>query len=136
MLTIDISCHLHDLRELHTLLRRRLKILDRENLQPTLIDQLRRQFHIGPLQPRHNRCPQVHTLYHANQSLRNSITSDNSAEDVHEDGCDFGIAGDEVESLLDCLGRGASTNVEEVGWGAPVQLDDVHCGHCKAGAID
>ena len=111
MLTINIPRHLHHFRKLHALLCRRLQILNREDLQPTVIDQLCRQFHVGPLQSRDDGCPQVHALHHANQSLRNGITSDDSAEDVDEDGRDFGIAGDEVEGLFDCLRRCTSTNV-------------------------
>lgn len=98
--------------------------------------QFRSLLHVCPLQPRNNRRPQVHRLYHADQALRNGITSYNTAEDVDKDSCDFWIAGNEVECLLDSLRRGTSTNIKEIGWLTAVQLDNVHCCHCQAGAVD
>ena len=95
-----------------------------------------RHLHVRPLQSSDNRCPQVHTLHHANQSLRNSVAPHNPSKDIHKNGCDFRVRGDEVEGLLDGLGGGAAADVEEVCGLAAVELDDVHGGHGEAGAVD
>ena len=47
----------------------------------------------------------------------------------------LGVAGDELEGLLDLVGGGAAAHVQEVGRGAAVQLDDVHRRHGQAGAV-
>lgn len=39
------------------------------------------------------------------------------------------IGSNDLEGLLDLLGRGATSYIQEVGRAAPVQLDDVHCCH-------
>lgn len=148
--------HLHNLTELNRLLRRGLQILDREDLQARLVDlssvsipsrptihsseedtdQLRSFLHIRTLQPRHDRRPQVHSLHHADQPLCDSITPYYTPKDINEDSSDFRIACYKVEGLLDSLRRSASSHVEEVGRLSAVQLDNVHCRHCKAGSVD
>ena len=92
--------------------------------------------HIRPLQPRHNRRPQIHTLNHTDQTLCNRVTPHDAPEDIHKDGGDFGIRGDEVKGLLDGLRGGAAAHVEEVGGLAAVEFDDVHGRHGEAGAVD
>ncbi len=99
-------------------------------------DQLRGLLHVCTLQPRHDRRPQIHSLHHTDQPLRNSIAPYYTAEDIHKYGRNFRIACNEVEGLLNGLRCGASTNIKKVGWLSAVQLDDVHCCHCKAGAVD
>ena len=94
-----------------------------------------RHLHICPLQPRDNRRPQIHALHHANQTLRNGIAPHDPPKDIHEYGCDFRVRGDEVKGLLDGLRGSAPTHVKEVGGLTTVELDDVHSGHCKAGAV-
>ena len=95
-----------------------------------------RLLHIRALQSSHDGRPQVHALDDTDQSLSNGVTSDDTAKDVDEDGCDFGVAGDEVEGLFDGLRSGSSANVEEVGGLAAVELDDVHCGHGETSPVD
>ena len=95
-----------------------------------------RLLHIRSLQSSHDRRPQVHALNNTDQSLSNGITSYDTAKDVDEDSCNFGITGDEVEGLFDRLRSGSTANVEEVGGLAAVELDDVHCGHGETSAVD
>lgn len=95
-----------------------------------------RHFHVRPLQPCNNWCPQIHAFDHRYQSLSNSIASNNSTKDVHKDCCDFGIAGDEVERLLDGLWRRSPADVEEISRLSAIKLDDIHSGHRQASPID
>ena len=95
-----------------------------------------RNLHVRPLQPRHNRRPQIHTLHHTNQPLGDSIAPYDPPEDIYEDGCNFWVRGDEIKGLLDGLRGSAAANIEEVCRLAAVELDDVHGGHGEAGAVD
>ena len=95
-----------------------------------------RRLHVGALQTGNDRRLEVHALDDLDETLGNGVAADDTAEDVDEDGSDLGVGGDEVERLADSLGRGTASNVEEVGRRAAVQLDDVHGGHGKTGAVD
>ena len=66
-----------------------------------MTDQLLRNFHIRALQARDNRSAEIHALDDGYEPLCDGVTTYNSTEDVDENGCDFGVAGDEVEGLLD-----------------------------------
>ena len=79
-----------------------------------------RLLHIRPLQPCHDWRSEVHALHYANQPLRNSITPHDPAENIDEYGSNFGVAGDEIESLFDRLRSGASAHIEEIRRLAPV----------------
>ena len=95
-----------------------------------------RHLHIRPLQPSNNRSPKIHAFDNSNKALGNGVASYDTTENVDEDGSDFGIAGDEIERLLDCLRGGSATNIKEIGRSASVEFNDVHGRHCKTGAID
>ena len=95
-----------------------------------------RHLHVRPLQPRHDRRSQIHAFHHTDQALRNGITPDNTAKDIHENRRHFRVRRDKVKRLLDSLRCGAAADVEEVGGLAAVELDDVHGGHGKASAVD
>jgi hypothetical protein len=98
--------------------------------------QLVRRLHVGTLQTGNDGSLEVHLLDDLDQTLGNSVAADDTTEDVDEDGSDLGVGGDQVESLANGLRGGTASNVEEVGGGAAVQLDDVHGGHGKTGTVD
>lgn len=91
---------------------------------------------IGTLQPCNDGYPQVHRLNNGDQTFGNSIATHDTTEDVDKDGSDLGVRGDELESLLDGLGGGTSTNVQEVSRRTTVQLDDIHGSHGKTSTVD
>ena len=62
--------------------------------------------------------------------LINGLTRDNQAPDTH-----LRVSGDDLEGLLDLLGRSTATHVQEVGRGATVKLDNVHSGHGQASSV-
>ncbi|PQE24070.1 hypothetical protein CJF31_00002271 [Rutstroemia sp. NJR-2017a BVV2] len=128
--------HLDNLRELNSLLGRALQVIDREDLKTRLIDQLVRSLHVRSLQSGDDGDSQVHALDGADETLSNSVTSDNTTEDVDEDSSDLGVGSDEGESLLDSLWSSSTSNIEEVGGLAAVKLDDVHGGHGETGSSD
>ena len=92
--------------------------------------------HVGTLQTGDNGNAQAHLLHNVDQTLRNSVTADDTAKDVDEDRRDLGVAGDEVESRLDGSGGGTATDVQEVGGATTVELDDIHGGHGQTGTVD
>lgn len=91
---------------------------------------------VGTLKTGNDGDLEVHALDGPDETSGDSITSDDTTEDVDEDSGDLGIAGDELESLTDSSGSGTTTNVEEVGGLSTVQLDDVHGSHGKTGTVD
>ena len=91
---------------------------------------------IGPLETSDDRNSQVHVLNSCDESLSNSITSNNTSEDVHEDRGNLRVVGDETEGLLDGLGSGSSATVKEVGGLTAVELDDIHSGHSQPGTVN
>jgi hypothetical protein len=95
-----------------------------------------RRLHVGTLQTSNDGSLQVHALDDLDQTLGDSIAADDTTEDVDEDGSDLGVRGDQVERLADSLRGGTSSNIQEVGGRATVQLDDVHGGHGQTGTVD
>lgn len=91
---------------------------------------------VGTLETGNDRDLEVQALDGLDKTSGDGVTSDDTTEDVDEDGGDLGVAGDELESLLDGGGSGTTTNVEEVSGLTTVQLDDVHGGHGKTGTVD
>ena len=91
---------------------------------------------VGSLQTSNNGYPQVHGLYDGDQALGDGIATHNTTEDVNKDSSDLGVRGDELESLLDGLRGGTSTNVQEVSRVTTVELDDVHGSHGETGTVD
>jgi len=92
--------------------------------------------HVGTLQPSNNRSLEVHLVDNLDETLGNSVATDDTTEDVDEDGSNLGVAGDQVERLPDSLGCSTATNVEEVSGRTAVQLDNVHGSHGETGTVD
>ena len=65
-----------------------------------------------------------------------NIATQNSAENIDEDGFDPRIANQYAEGVFDLIRGGAAADIEEVGGGAASVFDDVHGGHGEAGAVD
>lgn len=95
-----------------------------------------RHLHIRPLQPSNNGSPKIHALDNGDKPLGNGVAAYDAAEDVDKDGCNFRVAGYEIEGLLDCLGGSSTSNIKKVGRSASIELNYVHGCHCKTGAID
>ncbi len=93
-------------------------------------------FHVGTLKTTDYWSSQVHLLDNIDQALRDGITPDDPPEDVHEDGRDFGVAGNEIKGRSDSFGSCASTNIQKICWRATIELDYVHCCHGEASTID
>lgn len=91
---------------------------------------------VGTLETGNDGDLEVQTLDGLDKTSGDGITSNDTTKDVDKDGSDLGVAGDELESLLDGGRGGTTTNVEEVGGLATVQLDDVHGGHGKTSTVD
>lgn len=94
------------------------------------------RLHVGALQTSNNGNLQVQRLDGVDETVSDSITTHNTAENVDKDGRDLGVAGDQLESLLNGRGSSTTTNIQEVGGLAAIQLDDVHSSHGKTGAVN
>ena len=107
------------------------------HLEPALVDQLLGLLGVGALEANDDRhVDGAHVLVSVHDTLRHAVAADDAAEDVDQDGLHRRVAKDDAEGLLDPLGIGRTTNVEEVGRLTTAQLDDVHGGHGQAGAVD
>lgn len=133
---VNLSGHLYNLGELADLLGSLIKIAKRENLEARVGNELLGLGEVGSLESGNNGNVEVHVLSNSNQTLGNVVTSDNTTENVDEDSSDTGLGSDELEGLLDGVGSGSSTTVEEVGGLTSVQLDDIHGGHSETSSVD
>lgn len=113
-----------------------LEVIDGEDLQTGIADEAVGLGHVGTLETGNDGNLEVKSLNRVDETVGNEIAADDTAEDVDEDGGDLGVAGDELEGLLNGLGGSTTTDVEEVGGLAAVELDDIHGSHGKTGTID
>jgi len=128
--------HLDDLGKLDSLLGSALQIINGENLHARLVDDLVGLLHVGALQTGDDGDLEVEVLDSVDQTGGDGVAPYDTTKDVDEDGSHLLVAGDELKGLLDGGGGGTSTDVEEVGGLAAVELDDVHGGHGETGAVD
>ncbi|KAI6768740.1 hypothetical protein HG531_010929 [Fusarium graminearum] len=111
-------------------------VINGEDLKTRVVDELVSLLDVGTLETGNDGDLEVQTLDGLDKTSGDGITSNDTTKDVDKDGSDLGVAGDELESLLDGGRGGTTTNVEEVGGLATVQLDDVHGGHGKTSTVD
>ena len=78
---------------------------------------------------------QINRLAGIHNSIGDGGAVDDASEHIDKDGLDLVILCDDPEGLLDLVLLDAAAHIEEVGRLAPVQLDDVHCGHGQPGAV-
>src|SRR5690606_7154640 len=91
---------------------------------------------VGALKARDDRHLDADFLHRGDHALGDQVAAHDAAEDVDQDGLDLGVGKNELERLGDAFLGGAAADVQEVGRIAAVQLDDVHGGHGKTGAVD
>merc|ERR1719370_1514814 len=82
-----------------------------------------------------NRCREVQFPGSSNDAFSNDVASHDAAKDVHKKCVHFRVSSDDLESLFHLVSSGTATDVQEVGGGTPVQLDDVHGGHGQPGPV-
>ena len=92
--------------------------------------------HVGTLETGNDGSAQTHLLHNVDQTLGNSVTTDDTTEDVDKDGRDLRVAGDQLESALDSGGGSTTTDVKEVSGVTTVQLDDIHGSHGETSTVD
>src|SRR5690606_13183719 len=78
----------------------------------------------------------VHFLDRGDDALGDHVAAHDAAEDVNEDRLDLVRGEDQLEGFGHALLGGAAAHVEEVGRRTAFQLDHVHRGHRKTGAVD
>src|SRR5262249_17850156 len=76
------------------------------------------------------------TLDGGNHTLGQDVAAQDTAEDINQHCLDVLVGHQDAKRILDLLGVGSATNVEEVCWLASGQLDDVHGRHREPGAVD
>ena len=97
---------------------------------------LAREYGVSPLEPHDDRQAHTHLFDGRNDALGNDVAADDAAEDVDQNRTDPGIREDQLERRGDPLLGRAAADIQEIRRFAAVQLNQVHRGHGKAGAID
>lgn len=133
---VNVASELDNLGELDSLLGGVLEIVNGEDLEARLVDDLVSLLVVGTLETGNDGDLEVEGLDGLDQAGSNVVATDDTTEDVDEDGSDLGVAGNELKGLLDGGGGSTTTNVEEVGGLATVELDDIHGSHGKTGTVD
>ena len=71
-----------------------------------------------------------------NDALGNSIALHDASKDIHEDCFHLGMLTKDLESSFDLRGGCSTANVQEVGWLASLELNDVHGCHGETSSVD
>src|SRR3990167_3326567 len=94
------------------------------------------EFDVGAFQTHDHRHFHAYILYRRDDALGDDVAAHDAAEDVDQHRLDVAVGEDDLERLGHHLRRSATTDIEEVGGLAAVQLDQVHGRHREAGAVD
>src|SRR6185312_9277146 len=90
---------------------------------------------IGAFEPHHQRYMQADLARRGDDALGDDVAPHDAAEDVDQDAFDILVGQDDLEGGGNALLGGAAADIEEIGRGAAIELDDVHGGHGEAGAV-
>src|SRR5688572_29537917 len=122
-------------RQRDDFLRRLTHRISRCEAQPALPQHALAFFDVGSFHPHHDRHAYAELGHGGDDPLRQHVAAQDAAEDVDQYGLDVLVGHEEAERVLDLLRVGAAADIEEVGWLAPCQLDDVHRRHRQTGAV-
>src|SRR5574343_332121 len=109
--------------------------IGRDDGQTGILQDLLADLFVGALHADDQRHGQVGFLGRGDNAGGVGVAAHDAAEDVHEDALDLGVLEHDLEGFGDLLGRGAATDVEEVGRLGAEQLDGVHGGHGQTGTV-
>src|SRR6185312_15880750 len=91
---------------------------------------------VGAFEADHQRHLEADLLDRGDHAFGDHVAAHDAAEDVDQDAFDVGIGGDDLEGRGDLLLARAAADIEEVRRLFAIELDDVHGGHRKPGAVD
>jgi len=94
------------------------------------------EFYVGAFEADDEGDAEFDGLGGVDDALGDDVAFHDAAEDVDEDGLDFGVGAEDAEGFADLFFFGAAADVEEVGGVSAALFDDVHGGHGEAGAVD
>ena len=69
-------------------------------------------------------------------AARDFVAAGDAAKDVEQDGFDIRVRKDDAHRSGYFFGARAAADIQEVGWFAAEQFDDVHAGHGQPCAVD
>jgi hypothetical protein len=103
--------------------------------QPAGVEQRESLLRVGTLEADHDRHRDADLAHRGDDPLGDQVAAHDATEDVDQHRAHLVVGQDDLERLGDARRGGATTDVEEVGRCAAVQLDQVHGRHRKAGAV-
>src|SRR5690606_27694626 len=107
-----------------------------DDVQTTFSQYLGAQVGVVAFQTDHDRHLDAHVLHCADDALGNHVATDDTAEDVDQNGLYVAVGQDGLERCGNAFLGCPAAHVEEVGRLATVQVDDVHGTHGQTGTVD
>src|SRR6218665_166625 len=106
------------------------------NIQSTFVDQFFRFFSICSLQTNNNWNWNIsHVLVCINNSLSNTVTTNDTTKDIDQNCFYVWIFQDDMECFFNTFSICSSTNIQEVCRVTTRVLDNVHSCHCKTCSV-
>ena len=99
-------------------------------------DQSLRNVRVRSLKAQYHWLCELVLLICCDKRLGQFVASEDSTEDIDEDGLDFDIIIKEFKCFSKLITFSTATDVKEVSRFSSVQLDDIHSGHGKTSSID
>ena len=99
-------------------------------------DQSLRNVRVRSLKAQYHWLCELVLLICCDKRLGQFVASEDSTEDIDEDGLDFDIIIKEFKCFSELITFSTATDVKEVSRFSSVQLDDIHSGHGKTSSID
>src|SRR5690625_639229 len=117
------------------LLRRLLQQNSRLDFEAALLEDGLAFLGVRALKPNNQRNVDINVLRRLDHTVGHTVASYDATKNIDQDGFNVRVLKDDAETGFDRLRTRAATHVEEVGRLATRNLDDVHRGHGKAGAV-
>src|SRR5919106_1955064 len=134
---IDQYRHLaFPLRGSDRLFSRLIQIVGGDDSKPALSEERTALLYMGTFQANHYGDRDAHFFDRLDNASGDQIAADDATEDIHQDRLHTRVRHQELKSLRDPLGGGATAYVKKVGRSSPVELNDIHSSHGKSCAVD
>jgi hypothetical protein len=112
------------------------EVVGGDDLQSGFRQDLLAQLDVGAFQAYHQRHVEADFPRRRDDALGDHVAPHDAAKDVDQNAFDVGVGEDDLERGRHALLGRAAADVEEVGRGRAIQLDDVHRRHGEAGPVD
>jgi len=124
-----------DVSNVHGLESSILQIIGDDHLEARVGDELLSFGDIGALEPADDGLLHADVSSGVDDSRSNDVTFHDASEDIDKDGEHLLVSIQQLECLLHLVLTSSSSDIQEVGWVAAFELDNIHCGHSEASTV-